>query len=114
MSVSNVAYPEVLQSVAFGSITSSYTAIGSAGCANQIRMFRLVNATDGDVFVSLDGVNNHFFLPASSFVLYDLCTNREHAASVFVLPMGTRFYIKYSTAPSQKSFYVEIIYAKGQ
>ena len=113
MSVSVVAVPAVLQSIAHGSISNTFAPIGSAA-TSAIRMFRLINNTDGDMFISLDGVNNHFFVPAGSFVLYDLCTNREWAGRFFVLPIGTQFYISYSTSPSKNSFYVELIYAVGQ
>ena len=113
MSVSVVAVPATIQSIAHGSITNSLAPIGSPA-TSMIRMFRLINNTDGDMFVSVDGINNQFFVPAGSFVLYDLCTNREWAGKVFVLPIGTQFYIAYSTAPSKNSFYVELIYARNQ
>jgi len=113
MTISVVAKPDTLRSVAFGSITNAYLALGTPTTV-QARMFRLINATDGDLFFSLDGTNDNFFVPASSFVLYDLCANRECNGKVFVLPAHTQFYIKYSSAPSKNSAYLEIIYALGQ
>lgn len=113
MSVSIVAVPDTLRSVAFGSITNSYTALGTP-TSQPCRMFRIINPTDGDMFLSLDGTNNQFYVPANSFVLYDLCTNREKNGELFVLPNNTQFYIKYSSAPSKNGVYIEVIYARGQ
>ena len=104
---------DTIRSVLFSSITNSYLALGLV-FANQVRMMRIVNATDGDIFISLDGVNNHFFVPAGSFVLYDFTANKTTSSSTFVLPVGTQLYIKYSSAPSKLSVYAECIYAVGE
>lgn len=113
MAVSQVALPDTLRTLAFGSITTSYVAVGSA-LSHAARMFRLINPTDGDMIFSLDGVNGEFFVPAGSFVLYDLCTNREKNGELFVLQIGSQFYVKYSSAPSLSAVYIEVIYAIGQ
>ena len=110
--VSIVAKPDTLRSIAFGSITNSYQALGVA-TTQPTRIFRIINATDGDMLISLDGVNDMFFVPASSFVLYDLTTNREKNGEIFAFQAGTQFYIKYSSAPSKSGVYIEIIYARG-
>lgn len=108
------AVPDVLRSLANGSITGSYVAVGGPLTHNW-RMFRLINDTDGDMFVSVDGTNNNYFVPANSFVLYDLACNGASVmqTDVFVLAIGTQFYVKYSTAPTVKSFYIEGVYARG-
>lgn len=111
MSVSIVAVPDTLRSVAFGSITNSYTALGTVTTA-PTRMFRIINSTDGDMLLSLNGTDNQFYVPANSFVLYDLTANREKNGEIFVLPTRTQFFVKYSTAPSKNGVYLEIIYAK--
>ena len=113
MKISIVAYPETLRSVAYGSITNSYAALGSVLSA-PARMFRIINATNGDMLISLDGTNNHFFLTAGSFVLYDLCANRVQQGTSFELVKGTQFYIKYSSAPSSGSVNIEVIYGRGE
>jgi hypothetical protein len=105
---SNIAFPEALQSLAHGSITTGYSIVG-AKLPNPLRMFRLVNATDGDVIFSLDGVTDHFFVPAGSFVLYDVAGNSGQSSN-FRIRANTAFYVKYSTSPSKSSVYVESIY----
>lgn len=109
-----VAIPDVLRSILFSSITGSYTKVGTALGFNW-RMFRLINDTDGDMFMSVDGINDNYFVPANSFVLYDLATNAAPVQQTdgFVLSIGTQFWIKYSTVPTQKSVYVEGVYARG-
>jgi hypothetical protein len=108
------AIPDVLRSIAFGSISGTYTKVGTPISYNW-RMFRLINDTDGDMFVSVDGVNNNYFVPANSFVLYDLACNSAPAqqSDGFVLAIGTQFWIKQSTAATQKAVYIEGLYARG-
>lgn len=105
-----VAHFDTLRSLAFGSISGSYAALGSALTTNA-RVFKLTNGTDGDLFASLDGVNNQMFLPAGSFTLYDLSTNSPPIAVTdnLVLAIGTQFSVKQSTAPTSGSIYLEII-----
>lgn len=111
--ISQVALADTLRSKAFGSITNSYTAVGSA-LQHTPRIFRLINATDGDMLFSLNGSTDQFFLPANSFVLYDLTTNNERSGEKLVLEKGTQFYVKFSSAPSKSAVYIECIYGRGQ
>ena len=104
---------DVLRSVAFGSITGSFVAFGSP-LGHQTRMLRFVNDTDAGVFISTNGTDNMLYIPAGSFILYDVCTNREQQASTFVFAVGTQFYIKYNTAPSKNSVYLECIFGAGE
>lgn len=105
-----VAHFDTLRSLAFGGISGAYAALGST-LATNTRIFKLTNGTDGDLFVSLDGVNNHMFLPAGSFTLYDLSTNSPPIAVTdnLVLAIGTQFSVKQSTAPTSGSVYLETI-----
>jgi hypothetical protein len=102
-----------IRSVAFGSITNAFLAFGTP-LGHQTRMCRFVNDTDAGVFISTDGTNSMLYLPAGSFILYDLCTNRENEASTFCFPPGTQFYIKYNTAPSKNSVYLECLFGDGE
>ncbi len=108
-----VARFDALRSKAFGSITNAYTTLGTALTQNW-RLFCIVNATDGDLLISADGTTDNFFLKANSFLLWDLATNAQPVASsdTFQLEIGTQFYVKYSSAPSVGSVYVEGIYAR--
>ncbi len=113
MSPSNIAVFEALRLVGFASINSSYTLVGSA-TDHPVRMFRLVNDTDKDMLVSFDGVTDHFYIPNGSFVLYDLCTNREASSNMFMLSRGAGFYLKYVDDPGSGNFAIETCYGRGQ
>lgn len=100
---------ETLRSLGFASISGTYAVVGTA-VDHPVRMFRIINSTNGNIFVSDDGTNDKFFVPAGSFVLYDFQSNAQGEGE-FVYPVGTQFFIKQSSAPSSGSVYLEIIYA---
>ena len=104
-----VAKLDTLRSLAFGGISGSYAVIG-APLTYPANAFRIVNNTDGDIFVSDDGTNNKLFVPAGSFVLYDCGANKVTPADDLRKAAQTQFYIKQSTAPSRGVVYVEVIY----
>jgi hypothetical protein len=99
---------ETLRSLAYTSISGTYAAVGTP-LVNPSHGFRLINNTDGDMFFSIDGTNNHFFVPASSFVLYDISTNKD-VDTPFYLGALTQFYVKQSSSPSKNSVYIETMY----
>lgn len=109
-----VARFDALRSKAAGSITNSYTTLGSALTRNW-RMFKITNNTDGDLFISADGTTDNFFIPMGSFTLWDLATNAQNVkdSDWFVMAIGTQFYVKYSSAPTTGSVYIEGIYSTG-
>jgi hypothetical protein len=111
----SIARVDALRSLAYTSITNSYTAIGTPTAVN-FRIFRIVNDTDGKLYISFDGTTNNFIMPAGSFVLYDLSTNGPLISQTdsLVIQIGTTFYAKYLTAPTTGSVYVEGIYQRGQ
>lgn len=106
---------DALRTVAAGSITSSFTVLGSA-ITHLWRAFRVINNTDGDLLISFDGTTNNLFLPKGSFVLYDVTANASPPSlnDNFLVGIGTQLYVKYSTAPSMGAVCVEGIYAKGE
>jgi hypothetical protein len=96
-----------LRSLAFGSISGTYAAVGNP-LEQPVRMFRLINATNGDLIATTKLTEDQFFISASSFVLYDLTAN-SGSPGQSLLAEGTQFYVKQSTAPSSKSFYIELV-----
>lgn len=105
---------DALRTKANGAITNSYTTLGTPLTRNW-RMFRISNNTNGDMLFSVDGTTDNLFVPASSFVLYDLSTNALNVADSdwFVMQIGTQFYVKYSTAPTSGDVWIEGIYSTG-
>jgi len=107
-----VAKFDTIRSKGFAAITNSYTILG-AQYDYPLRMFRIINDTDGNMFISVDGTTNQFYLPKGTFVLYDIAAN-SIGSIPFVVPAKTQFYVKYSSAPSLGSVYVEGIYSNIQ
>jgi|SRR5271157_849218 len=105
---------DVIRTLAFGGISGSYAVVGTPVSHNW-RMFRITNNTNGDLLFSLDGTNDNFFVPASSFVLYDISTNAPPISESdnFQLGRNTQFYVKQSTVPTAGAVWIEGIYAKG-
>ena len=110
MSLAVRATYDGLRSLAHGSISGTYAALGTT-LVYPARILKIVNNTDGDMLVSTDGVNDMDFLAANSFVLYDLSTNRQVAGQQYTFPAGTQFYVKQSTAPTKNSIYLVVVYA---
>ena len=113
MALALKAFIDTIRTVAHGSITNSLVALG-APFGHQVRMMRIINNTDGDMLFSTDGTNNMLFVPAGSFVLYDVTTNRESQAETFVFAVGTQMYIQYNSSPSKGDVWLECIYGQGE
>src|SRR5579872_4210742 len=108
MGNSQVATIDVLRTLAFGSISGTYAAVGGP-LIFPTRLICFTNNTDGDMFFSDDGVNNQLFIAAGSFKLFDLNTNRLNQQQLWVFATGTQFYVKQSTAPSKGAVYIECL-----
>lgn len=87
------AKPEEVREVAFGSITSSFVQLG-ADINRPINETTFINETNAAVYVSLDGVKNHWRVSAQSARTLDYKTND------LLLEEGQKFYVKYATAPT--------------
>ncbi len=100
---------EPVRSLAFGSVASTYVAVGTpAGRADAILQFQ--NFTDKNVMFSFDGVNDHFPLAAGSYFVLDVCTNKVTNDGMY-LSVGTQFYVKYITAaPTSDAVYISLYY----
>ena len=104
----NRATFDTLRSVAAGSITSSFAAVGAALPAPAVCL-TFKNDTNGDVIVSIDATNDNLYLPANSFNVYDIRTNGPFDCD-FMFPQGTVFYVEQGTVvPTTGSFYIEAI-----
>lgn len=100
---------ETLRTVAFGSITNSFVAVGDP-LANPAVMVKCVNTTDVELQVSDDGTNAKISLPSGAASLYDFNANRLANANIYAVAAGTQFYVKYLSAPSRGNFSIEAIH----
>jgi len=102
---------EPLRTLAAAAITgTSYVGIGSA-LANPCHLSLIQNLTDQLLIFSIDGINDHFALPANGFFLPDVTANRTNTSGSFSIAQGTRFYVRASgTVPTTGSVYVTTVF----
>ena len=106
-------YFDTLRSLAFGSISGTYAALGTP-FTQEARIICFTNKTAGDMILSTDNTNadGQIFLPAGAFKLYDLTANLVPGKDDnFVIAKGTQFYVKQVTAPVSGAVYIEDVYA---
>jgi len=96
------------------SIGATFTAVGTP-IAHNWRIICFTNNTNADVIFSADSTNLNFYLPAGSFKLFDLSTNREDTATTWLISLNTQIYAMHASgAPTTGSVYVEGLYGQGQ
>lgn len=100
---------ESIKTLGFAGIGAAYAPVGAA-TTYEVRIIKISNNTEGDLYFSIDGVIDHMFLPKGTFTLYDLQANRHSKTDKFVLEVGTQFYVKQITAPVSGAVYIECIY----
>ena len=89
----NLAFKaDTIKSVAFGSITGSYANLGSA-LSFPLQILIIKNTTDVTLFVSENGTDDHYELPAGTTDGFDLQTNAISGA-MGVKAAGTQFQVK--------------------
>lgn len=99
--------PDLLRSLAFGSISGTYAGIGTP-FTYPVRIMHIYNNTDALLTFSVDGVNDNWVIPASSFLLLDLTANHTSYGGASYMAAGTRVYVKGS--PSMNSVYLATWY----
>jgi hypothetical protein len=103
-------YCEPLRSLAFGSISSSYAALGTA-FANPSRQIYIVNYTDVLLTFSLDGTHDHFVVAPNSHFISDIMTNASIAGGSWAAAQGQVIYVK--GAPTVNAVYLSTFYGIG-
>lgn len=112
---------EPLRVIAFGSILGAYDPVnvnpvlrGYLGTplAQTARIVTIKNNTNSDVYISLDGIEDHEWLPASTFDKNDHSTNHANTNGGFLgVPAFTQFFIRYGAgAPISGQVTLSIVY----
>lgn len=107
-SLSTVLLPDPLRSINSATFTGSYQALGTP-LTNGARIIKFTNASSVAATISWNGVDDHEYLPANSFVLIDVSGARENAQFLEV-QSGTQFYIKGSAGSGL--FYLSVYYGR--
>lgn len=111
----NRAYFDTLRSLAFGSISGTYAAVGVATTI-QPRIICITNDTDAGMIFSDDNTvaAGKLYLPRGTFKLFDITANfRAGSDDNFILPEGMIIYVKQASAPSAGAVYVEYLYGNS-
>lgn len=108
MTNAQVVQIDALRTLSHTGISGSYAAVGTP-FTFPARLIVFTNNTDGDMIFSIDGVTDQIFVASASFILFDLQTNRLNQQQQWVLPIGTQWYVKQSTAPTKNSVYIAIL-----
>lgn len=111
MSNPQVVSFDPIRTLAFGSILGTYVALGTP-FTHAVRLVCLTNNTDGNLYFSTDASTDMLFVAAGSFKLFDLNTNRAEQLQYWVLPVRTQFYVRYITAPTTGSVYLEALWGE--
>lgn len=101
-----------MRSIAFGSISGTYAAIGTA-LTVEPRILIITNTTDAHMIISDDNTvaAGKFILPAMTALTIDLTANmNSENDDTFVMAKGGSVYIKQVSAPSSGSVYLSIVY----
>ena len=99
-----------VQTVAYSAVTSSFVAMGAA-MPDPVRIIKIHNTTDSDIYVSYDGTTEHDVVVAGTGMVIDITTNKSIEQGMF-LATGTIVYIEYvSSAPTYGSIYLSAYYA---
>jgi hypothetical protein len=106
-----IARFDSLRSLSSASVTGTYQAVGTA-FGHPMRLVKMVNNSTQDVTVSFNGTTDNDYIPANSFALYDMTTNRSNAGGYFVFEVGTQVYIKGTAGTG--TFYVTAVYGRGE
>lgn len=104
--------PEVLRSLAFGSIGAGYAGVGTA-LTKPARIIIIQNYTDAQLMFSLDGVDDHFPLASNGQLILDLSSNKTVDVGFFMAE-GDRLYVKNIGSPTMGSVYFTALYGATQ
>jgi hypothetical protein len=102
---------EPLRSLAFGSISGTYTAIGTP-FVHASRVIVIDNTTDADLLISFDGIHDQVLSIAHSGKILDFCSNRTEPVGILEVPVNTTVYVKQAVgAPTLGTVYITVMYA---
>lgn len=111
---------ELIRSLLFSSISSTYAGITSVPLINSARVVCFTNLTNSNLFVAVtpgntpasDGTADQVIVPANGFKLIDVTTNRLDTVPLS-LAAGTRLWARTATGssnPTSGFIYAEVFY----
>lgn len=101
--------PETLRSRSAATFTGSYQTLGTP-FEHQICLMKIVNDTTVGVTVSWNSTDDHDYLPANSFALYDITAQTKRESGIYI-SKGTQISVKGSAGSG--SVYLVALYPQG-
>lgn len=113
---------EPVRFLAAASIAGTFRALDQAGAVpattggvdHPIRVWFVNNLTDATVMFSLDGVNDHFPLPANGFFVFDITGNKTSNGGSFYFAEGDALYVRQVGVPTTGNVYFSAFYGKDE
>lgn len=103
---------EPVRSLAAGVITSTYMGIGTE-LDFPSRIPFIQNLTNQTLMFSLDGIDDHFPLPANGYMILDVVANKSQTQGMYISE-GQRFYVKDMGTPATTgAVYVTTFYGSN-
>ena len=102
--------PEAQRSILAANVLVGYSAVGAA-LAHPALFVMFINATDADVQISLDGINDTFPLLARSVFVFDVSSDQVREGGLHI-SKETIFYVKQLGVPTTGSVYISAWYSK--
>lgn len=103
-------------------VAVTYRALDQAGAVpattggvnHPIRTWFVNNLTDATLMFSLDGINDHFPLPANGFFVFDITGNKTSNGGAFYFSEGDALYVRQIAAPTTGTAYFSVFYGKDE
>lgn len=103
--MSKVKY-EPKKVIQFGAISAAFANVGGV-TTHRIRIAAVDNNTEGDMYISIDGTNDHIFVAAGAYKLLDIQANYvPKIEDIYCYEIGTQFEIRQITAPVSGAVYI--------
>lgn len=99
---------EILRSLAYTSVSTSYTAVG-APLGHPTCIYAIQNQTDVDVYWSWNGVDANGFLAANGgHIILDVTTNKKISEGLFIVAGKTTYVaaVPGQASPTKGAVYV--------
>lgn len=104
---------DTVRSLAFGGISTNYAAVGTPTTV-EARIAYITNGTAGVMIFSTSNTNTdgQVVILAGQTLVFNFTSNMIPGKDdSLVLPIGTQFYVKQSTAPTSGAVYISFVYA---
>lgn len=87
---------------------------GTPALSHPVRMLKMYNFTDQNVFLSYDGVTAVDIVASKGAFVDDFSSNKSESGGVLEVPSGSYIYVKGElAAPTLGNVYIVVIYASA-